>query len=123
MPDTPDPRHLESEPLPTSSTSSNLTWKKLPSFLVADALFATGAALSFIAVYSFLVQAATRYASPTSGMPLMLPMIGMLVFGYGLVDLLFRGTSGPVWTQRRIRCLAGGVLSTIAGACWPQLWR
>ncbi|HOB76715.1 MAG TPA: hypothetical protein PKG54_19565 [Phycisphaerae bacterium] len=101
------------------------TNRKSPSidYLLAEGFFAAGAALSFIAAYSFWVQVQTRPGNPSSEMPLFAPGVGCTAFLYGLVDLLWRDRLEPVMDRKTTWCLLIGLGATLTGFLWPGLWR
>ena len=92
-------------------------------YLLAESVFAAGAALSFLAAYAFWVEVQTRFGTPSSMMPLYAPAAGCIAFLYGLVTLLGQDRQQPPLTRCVVWCFLIGLGATAAGVLCPSLWR
>jgi len=91
--------------------------------LATVGLFATGAALSFLAAYGSWVEMETRPAIPSSTHGLYLPASACVALLYGLIHVLGKGRNAPLWDALSMTCAVLGVIFIVLGYCLPVLWR
>jgi hypothetical protein len=96
---------------------------RVPRRIAVALLFAALATFSFLAAYSFWVEAHFRFAVPSSYMRMYLPLAACVVYLAALARIFRYDLNRSAWTPFSLTCLALGLALNVCGVFSAPLCR